>query len=62
MGVGYKTIVCDEESLLEGITEIAVCQYDGIEMSLGKVRAVGPETVYEQIEEYDLDCYLLMGE
>lgn len=62
MGVGYTTIMYGEESLSEGVSDIAACQYDGIEMSLGKARAAGPETVQKQLEEYDLDLYLLMGE
>lgn len=62
MGVGYTTIMYEEESLSEGIADIAACRYDGIEMSLGKARAAGPEAIREQLEKYDLNLYLLMGE
>lgn len=61
MGLGYTTIMYDEESFEEGISEIAACQYDGVEMSLGEVNAYGPETVRDQLTEYDLDLYMLMG-
>lgn len=61
MGLGYTTIMYDEESFAEGISEIAACRYDGVEMGLGEVNAYGPEVVREQLDEYDLDLYMLMG-
>lgn len=61
MGIGYTTIMYDEESFSEGLSEIAACRYDGVEMSLGEVNAYGTETVRDQLAEYDLDLYMLMG-
>lgn len=61
MGVGYTTIMYDEESFVQGIDEIAACQYDGVEMSLGEVDAYGSDVVGDRLEEYDLDLYMLMG-
>jgi inosose dehydratase len=51
----------DEESFSEGITEIAACRYDGVEMSLGEVNAYGAVTVADHLGEFDLDLYMLMG-
>jgi inosose dehydratase len=61
MGVGYTTIMYDSESFEQGLSEIAACRYDGVEMSLGMAEAVGPDAVAEGLDEYGLDLYFLMG-
>ncbi|WP_266083163.1 sugar phosphate isomerase/epimerase family protein [Haladaptatus caseinilyticus] len=62
MGIGYTTILYDEESLSHGIGDIGACQYDGIEIGLEKVRAVGYKTVRDVLRKNELDPYLIMGE
>lgn len=62
MGVGYTTILYDKESLEDGISEIAACQYDGVEIGLEKVRHVGAETLSSWLDEYDIDLYCVMSE
>ncbi|NHN47858.1 sugar phosphate isomerase/epimerase [Halostella sp. JP-L12] len=62
MGVGYTTIMYDGESLYEGVSDVGACRYDGIEIGLEKVRHAGVENVREWVDEYGLDCYLVMGE
>ncbi len=61
MGVGYTTIMYDEESFGQAIDEIAVYRYDGVEMSLGEVDAYGSDVVGDRLDEYDLDLYMLRG-
>lgn len=62
MGVGYTTIMYGEESLLDGVAEIAACGYDGVETSLGEIAAVGADRFRQQLNEYDLDLYCTMSE
>lgn len=62
MGVGYTTIMYDEASLLDGLSEIAACRYDGVETSLGEIGAVGADRFGEALDKYDLDLYCAMGE
>ncbi|MGB9955149.1 sugar phosphate isomerase/epimerase family protein (plasmid) [Haloferax prahovense] len=62
MGIGYTTIMYDEESLFEGLSEFEACRYDGVETSLGEIDAVGQDQFSEKLEEYDLDLYCAMGE
>lgn len=61
MGVGYTTIMYDAESLETGVSDISVCRYDGIEIGLGKIRAVGADTVADWLDSYDLDLYCVMS-
>jgi inosose dehydratase len=61
MGVGYTTIMYDAQSLETGFGDVAACRYDGIEVGLGKVRAVGPETVADWLDTYGLELYCVMG-
>jgi len=61
MGVGYTTLMYDAQSLETGFGDIAACRYDGIEIGLGKIQAVGPGTVAAWLEEYDLQLYCVMG-
>jgi len=60
MGVGFTTIMWDEEQLLDGISDVAASGYDGIEMGLGAVLAAGQETVADALDERGLDLYMLM--
>ncbi|WP_458210377.1 sugar phosphate isomerase/epimerase family protein [Haladaptatus sp. NG-SE-30] len=62
MGVGYTTIMYDAESLETGVSDIAACQYDGIEIGLEKVRYVGEDRLATWLDEYNLDLYLVMSE
>lgn len=61
MGLGYTTIMYDEESFAEGLREIAACRYDGVEMGLGEVNGYGADYVADLLAEHDLDLYMLMG-
>ncbi|NUB93687.1 TIM barrel protein [Haloterrigena sp. SYSU A121-1] len=62
MGTGYTTIMYGAESVEDALGDIAACRYDGVEISLEKIRANDPETVDRWLEEYDLECYLAMSE
>jgi inosose dehydratase len=62
MGVGYTTIMWDEDSLTNAISDIAACQYDGVEMGLGTVEAVGVDSLQKQLDAAGLDLYCVMGE
>lgn len=62
MGVGYTTIMYGEESLLDGLEEIAACGYDGVETSLAEIGAVGSDTFRDRLDANDLDLYCAMGE
>ncbi len=61
MGLGYTTIMYDEESFEDGLREIAACRYDGVEMSLGEATDYGVDRVADGLAEHDLDLYMLMG-
>jgi inosose dehydratase len=61
MGVGYTTLMYDAATLETGFGDVAACRYDGIEVGLGKVRAVGPETVADWLDTYGLELYCVMG-
>ena len=45
MGVGYTTLMYDAATLETGVGDVAACRYDGIEIGLEKIQAVGAETV-----------------
>lgn len=62
MGVGYTTIMYDAASLETGISDVAACRYDGIEIGLEKVRTVGADPVSDWLETYDLDLYCVMSD
>ncbi|WP_394743112.1 sugar phosphate isomerase/epimerase family protein [Natronococcus roseus] len=62
MGIGYTTMMYDEESIRTGISDISACQYDGVEIGAEKVEHVGPETIRTWLEEYDLQMYCMMTE
>lgn len=61
MGIGYTTIMYDQESFEEGLREVAACRYDGVEMSLGEVSVYGADYVNEKLTAHGLDLYMLMG-
>jgi inosose dehydratase len=62
MGIGYATLMYDPEEIVsEGIGDIAACRYDGVEIGLPKVNAIGTETLAGLLEEYDLECYCVMA-
>lgn len=61
MGVGYTTLMYDTKSLETGFGDVAACRYDGIEVGFGKVQAVGPETVGDWIDHYQLELYCVMS-
>lgn len=61
MGVGYTTIMYDAESLLDGLSEIGACRYDGVETSLGEIDAVGADAFEDRLEAEGLDLYCAMG-
>jgi inosose dehydratase len=62
MDVGYTTIMHDADELEKGISDIAACRYDGVEIGLGKVREAGVERVAALLAEYDLDLFCVMSE
>ncbi|ELZ27973.1 xylose isomerase [Halogeometricum pallidum JCM 14848] len=62
MGVGYTTIMYDAESLETGVGDVAACRYDGVEIGLEKVRAVGPEAISEWLDHYGVALYCVMSE
>lgn len=61
MGVGYTTIMYDASELESGFSEVAACRYDGIEIGLEKVEAVGSEAVEAWLDTYGLDLYCVMS-
>ncbi len=61
MGVGYTALMYDAQSLETGFGDVAACRYDGIEVGLGKLQAVGPGAVGEWLDEYDLALYCVMS-
>lgn len=61
MGVGYTTIMYDTGSLLEGLSELSACRYDGVETSLGEIDAVGEDAFRDRLETEGLDLYCAMG-
>lgn len=62
MGVGYTTMMYDEESIRTGLSDIGACRYDGVEMGLEKLRYAGSDTVREWLEAYNLEIYCVMAE
>jgi len=62
MGTGYTTIMYDAADIEQAFGDIAACRYDGIEIGVEKIRAVGPEHVDWLLDDYGLECYLAMGE
>ncbi|MFB6174222.1 MAG: sugar phosphate isomerase/epimerase family protein [Halobacteriales archaeon] len=62
MALGYTTILYDAEATTEGIGDVGACRYDGIELSLGQVRAAGVGTVADLTAEHGLDVYCVMGD
>ncbi|MBX0296877.1 sugar phosphate isomerase/epimerase family protein [Haloarcula nitratireducens] len=62
MGVGYATIMYDSEAVeSRAIGDFAACRYDGVEIGLEKVEALGEETLNALLEDYDLDLYCVMA-
>lgn len=62
MGVGYATIMYDSDAVVsDGISDFAACRYDGAEIGLGKLQAVGRETMAELLDEYGIDLYCVMA-
>jgi len=62
MGVGYTPLLYDVKALETGISDVSACRYDGIEIGLGKVRAVGAETTAGWLDTYGLDLYCVMSD
>ncbi|PSQ05061.1 xylose isomerase [Halobacteriales archaeon QS_4_69_31] len=62
MGLGYTTLMYDAERLETGIADVGACRYDGVEVGLGKVRAVGPGAVAEWLDTHGLELYCVMGD
>jgi inosose dehydratase len=62
MGTGYTAIMYDAEDIEQAFGDVAACRYDGVEVGVGKIRAVGPEAVGEWLDGYDLELYLAMSE
>jgi len=61
MGVGYTTVMYDTAALETGFGDIGACRYDGVEIGLEKVEAVGRDAVAGWLGEYDLDLYCIMS-
>ncbi|PSP86399.1 xylose isomerase [Halobacteriales archaeon QS_1_68_17] len=62
MGLGYTTIMYDADAVADGIADVGACRYDGVEIGLEKVRAVGPDRLADRLDEHDLDLYCVMSE
>ncbi len=62
MGTGYSTIMYDAESIEDGLSDVAACQYDGVEVGVEKIRANGAGAVGEWLAEYDLRLYCGISE
>jgi inosose dehydratase len=62
MGTGYTTLMYGAEDIERALGEMAACRYDGAEISVEKIQAVGPENVRQWLDDYDLALYLAMGE
>ena len=62
MGTGYTTMMYNAEDVREGLGDIAACRYDGVEVGVEKIRAVGFDSVADWTDEYDLALYTVMGE
>lgn len=62
MGLGYTTMMYDQESVETGLADIGACRYDGAEMGLEKLRHAGADSVQEWLDAYDLDIYCVMTE
>ena len=60
MGVGFTTIMWDEEQLLDGLGDIAAAGYDGVEMGLGEAQALGTAALADALDRHGLDLYMLM--
>ncbi len=62
MGIGYATLTYDpEEVVTEGIGDLAACGYDGVEIGLPKVRAIGSDRLAETLDTWDVDLYCVMA-
>lgn len=62
MGLGYATLMYDPDEIVsEGLGDIAACRYDGVEIGLPKVNAIGTDTLEDRLEEYDLELYCVMA-
>ncbi|MBX0325098.1 sugar phosphate isomerase/epimerase [Halomicroarcula sp. F13] len=62
MNVGYTTIMYDSESVATtGISDFAACRYDGVEIGLEKVEALGADTLGSLLDEYDIDLFCVMA-
>jgi len=62
MGTGYTTIMYDSEEIEDALGDIAACRYDGVEISVEKIRAAGPKNLERWLDDYGLELYLAMGE
>lgn len=62
MGIGYATLTYDPESIVnEGIGDLAACGYDGVEIGLPKIQAIGRDRLTRVLAEYNLDLYCVMA-
>jgi inosose dehydratase len=62
MGIGYATLTYDPERIVrEGIEDLAERGYDGIEIGLPKIQAIGRDHLATALEEYGLDLYCVMA-
>ena len=58
MRIGYATLTYDPEGIIsEGISDIAACGYDGVEIGLPKVQAIGLDRLAGTVAAFDLDIY-----
>lgn len=62
MGTGYTAIMYSADDMEDALGDISACRYDGIEISIEKIRANGADTVGRLLDKYGLDLYLAMGE
>lgn len=61
MGFGYASLMYGPEEVADAVSDIAACQYDGVEIGLPKVKHMGPDRFRESITEYGLDTYCVMS-
>jgi inosose dehydratase len=62
MGIGYATLTYDPEGIVnDGIDELSACGYDGVEIGLPKIQAVGRDRVAGALDEYGMDLYCVMA-
>jgi inosose dehydratase len=61
MGIGYTTIMYDNESVKTGLSDIGACRYDGVEVGLEKLLDAGPQRFEDWLGTYDLELYCVMS-